>query len=111
MNEVRKFRKVGDAELLLNETKGGCIFLESRFVEDSLWYSQALTAKLVETSRENLCLHISSFVAQSRPRPAATFKDYMTVQTECTWWVRRMVTEPSRKVFQITRKMGGRVVH
>ena len=78
-------------EFLLYETEDGRTRVECRFVDDSLWLSQALIAELFQTSKQNISLHVKNVLAEGELQAGATVKDYLTVQTEGTRQVRRKV--------------------
>jgi hypothetical protein len=78
-------------EFLLYETEDGRTRVECRFVDDSLWLSQALMAELFQTSKQNISLHVKNVLAEGELQSAATVKDYLTVQTEGSRQVRRKV--------------------
>ncbi|HEU0230152.1 MAG TPA: RhuM family protein, partial [Burkholderiaceae bacterium] len=79
------------SEFLLYETEDGRTRVECRFVDDSLWLSQALMTELFQTSKQNISLHVKNVLAEGELQTAATVKDYLTVQTEGSRQVRRKV--------------------
>lgn len=83
--------QAGGTEFLLYETEDGRTRVECRFVDDSLWLSQALMAELFQTSKQNISLHVKNVLAEGELQPTATVKDYLTVQTEGSRQVRRKV--------------------
>ncbi len=81
----------GGTEFLLYETEDGRTRVECRFVDDSLWLSQALMVELFQTSKQNISLHVKNVLAEGELQEAATVKEYLTVQNEGTRQVRRKV--------------------
>lgn len=88
---VMETGQASGTEFLLYETEDGHTRVECRFVDESLWLSQALMAELFQTSKQNISLHVKNVLAEGELQEAATVKDYLTVQTEGSRQVRRKV--------------------
>ncbi|CAH1207538.1 hypothetical protein NTGBS_70032 [Candidatus Nitrotoga sp. BS] len=78
-------------EFLLYETEDGRARVECRFVEDTLWLSQAMMADLFQTSPQNITLHLKALYAEGEIAPEATCKGYLQVRSEGARQVRRGV--------------------
>jgi len=81
----------GDTEFLLYQTEDGRSRVECRFVDNSLWLSQAQIVELFQSSKQNISLHVKNVLAEGELQAAATVKEYLTVQTEGARTVRRKV--------------------
>jgi hypothetical protein len=78
-------------EFLLYQTEDGRTRVECRFVEDTLWLSQAMMAELFQTSPQNITLHLKALYAEGEIAPEATCKSYLQVRSEGGRQVRRSV--------------------
>lgn len=78
-------------EIVLYQTEDGLTRVECRFVEETLWMSQALLAELFQTTPQNITLHLKALYSEGEIREAATCKDYLQVRIEGTREVRRAV--------------------
>lgn len=78
-------------EFLLYETEDGRTRGECRFVDDSLWLTQALMAELFQTSPQNITLHLKALYSEGEIALEATCKSYLLVRSEGGRQVRRTV--------------------
>lgn len=78
-------------EFLLYETEDGRTRVECRFVDDTLWLSQAGMAELFQTTPQNITLHLKGLYAEGEIIPEATCKDDLQVRSEGGRQVRRLV--------------------
>ena len=78
-------------EFLLYETEDGRTRVECRFVEDTLWLSQAGMAELFQTTPQNITLHLKGLYAEGEIISEATCKHDLQVRSEGGRQVRRLV--------------------
>jgi len=78
-------------EFLLYETADGKTRVECRFVEETLWLTQALMAELFQTSPQNITLHLKALFGEGELSQAATCKEFLQVRREGDRQVQRMV--------------------
>ncbi len=78
-------------EFLLYQTEDGQTRIEVRMAEDTIWLSQKAMADLFQTTKQNVSLHLQNIYEEGELRPEATVKQYLTVQTEGTRRVSRVV--------------------
>lgn len=84
-------RKASEGEVLLYQTEDGATRLEVRFVDESVWLTQAQMAELFHTTKQNVSLHIRNLYAERELRREATVKESLTVRREGARQVRRQV--------------------
>jgi hypothetical protein len=73
---------IPDGEVLLDQTEDGRTRVECRFQHETLWLSQALIAELLQTTTQNITLHIKALYEEGEVDEAATCKDYLQVRQE-----------------------------
>lgn len=78
-------------EILLYQTEDGRARVECRFVENSLWMSQASIAELFQTTPQNVTQHLRALFQEGELEAGATCKDYLQVRLEGLRQVRRSV--------------------
>ena len=78
-------------EFLLYQTEDGQTRIEVRMAEDTIWLSQRAMANLFQATKQNVSLHLQNIYEEGELRPAATVKQYLTVQTEGARRVSRVV--------------------
>lgn len=78
-------------QILIYQTEGGQTKIEVRLEGETLWLSQADLARLYQTTKQNISLHIQNVYEEGELTEAATVKDYLTVQTEGGRQVNRQV--------------------
>ncbi len=54
---------MADGEIILNATEGGDTRIQLRGSEGTVWLSQASMARLFQTTKQNISLHIRSVLA------------------------------------------------
>ena len=70
------------SELILYQTEDGRTRVECRFVEGTLWLTQALIAELFQTTPQNITLHLKGIYQEGELLKSATCKEYLQVQRE-----------------------------
>ena len=69
-------------EFLLYETEDGRSRVECRFVEDSLWLTQALMAELFQIKVPTINEHLKTLYAEGEIQPEATIRKFLIVRQE-----------------------------
>ena len=62
--------------------QGGQTKIEVRLEGETLWLSQADLARLYQTTKQNISLHIQNVYEEGELSEKATVKEYLTVQTK-----------------------------
>jgi len=78
-------------QILIYQTEGGQTKIEVRLEGETLWLNQAALAKLYQTTKQNVSLHIQNIYVEGELSEDVTVKDYLTVQTEGSRQVNRQV--------------------
>lgn len=78
-------------ELLLYETDDGRTRVECRFIDETLWLTQAQMAALFQTTPQNITLHLKAVYAEAELSVESTCKDDLQVRQEGARSVRRTV--------------------
>jgi len=78
-------------EFLLYQTEDGKTRVQVRIEGETVWLSQRDMVELFQTTKQNVSLHIQNIFAEGELSPAATVKDFLTVQTEGARRVERRV--------------------
>ncbi len=78
-------------EILIYQTEGGQTKIEVRLEGETLWLNQADLAKLYQTTKQNVSLHIQNIYDEEELAEGATVKEYLTVQSEGSREVSRQV--------------------
>jgi hypothetical protein len=69
----------------------GSTQLQVRLDGQTVWLSQVALAELFQTTKQNISLHLQNIFEEQELDPAATVKQYLTVQTEGQRQVRRAI--------------------
>src|SRR5712692_9825940 len=83
--------KGNEGDILLYQTEDGATRLEVRFVDESVWLSQAQMAEVFQTTKQNVSLHIRNLFEEGELRREATVKESLTVRQEGKRSVQRQV--------------------
>lgn len=78
-------------EFLLYETEDGRSRVECRFLEDSLWLTQALMAELFQVKVPTINEHLKTLYADGEIRPEATIRKFLIVRQEGSRRVNRNI--------------------
>lgn len=78
-------------EFLLYVAEDGRTRIDVRVQGENVWLNQLQLASLFETTKQNISLHIKNVFNEGELDPAATVKEYLTVQTEGRRTVSRAV--------------------
>ena len=69
-------------EFILYQTEDGRTRIQCRFVNETIWLTQALIAELFQTTPQNITLHLKALYSGGEITPDATCKDYLQVASE-----------------------------
>jgi hypothetical protein len=78
-------------EFMLYVAEDGRTRIDVRVQDETVWLNQLQLADLFQTTKQNISLHIKNLFKEGELAPAATVKDYLTVQTEGRRTVSRAV--------------------
>lgn len=78
-------------QFLVYQTDDGTLKLDVRFEDESVWLTQQLMADLFQTSKQNISIHIQNIYEEEELLPEATVKKYLTVRSEGTREVKRLL--------------------
>lgn len=78
-------------EFLLYETEDGKTRVECRFVEDTLWLTQALMAELFQVKIPTINEHLKTIYADGELQPEATIRKFLIVRQEGSRQVSRNI--------------------
>jgi hypothetical protein len=62
-------------EIILCSTNDGKTRVECRFEDETIWLSQALVAERLDTSPQNITLHLKALYVEGEIQETATCKD------------------------------------
>ena len=71
-----------NSEIILYQTEDGRTRVQCRFVDETLWLTQAQIAELFETTPQNVTLHLKGIFAEGELVEGATCKDFLQVRSE-----------------------------
>jgi hypothetical protein len=77
------------SEIVLYQTEDGQSHITVRLEGETVWLTQVQMADLFQTTKQNISLHIKNIFEEAELDPAATVKQYLTVQSEGGRQVRR----------------------
>ena len=77
------------SEIILYQREDGQTKLEVRLENETVWLTQQQLANLLQTSKQNISLHIRNIYEEGELTAEATVKDFLTVQIEGTRQVKR----------------------
>lgn len=78
-------------EVVVYEAPDGEIRVDVRLERETVWLSQRQIAELLDTSTDNVGLHLKKIFGEGELDEAATTEDYSVVQAEGRRRVRRQV--------------------
>jgi hypothetical protein len=70
------------SEIIIYQSGDGRAKIDVRIEGETVWLSQAQMAELFQTTKQNISLHINNAFKEGELEPAATVKEYLTVQNE-----------------------------
>lgn len=79
-------------EIIIYQTQDGQTKIDVRIENETVWLTQNQMAKLFQTSKQNISLHIKNIFEEQELEENSTVKDYLTVQNEGARTVSRNIT-------------------
>jgi len=77
------------SQFIIYQSADGQTRLDVRFVDESVWLTQALMAELFSTTPENVLMHLKNIFSEAELDQNATTKDFLVVRQEGTRQVKR----------------------
>lgn len=77
------------SQFIIYQSENGQTRLDVRFVDESVWLTQALMAELFSTTPENVLMHLKNIFSEGELDQNATTKDFLVVRQEGTRQVKR----------------------
>ncbi len=77
------------SQFIIYQSEDGQTRLDVRFVDESVWLTQALMAELFSTTPENVLMHLKNIFSEGELDQNATTKDFLVVRLEGTRQVKR----------------------
>lgn len=79
------------SQFIIYQTEDGQTRLDVRFVDESVWLTQALMAELFSTTPENVLMHLKNIFKEAELDQSATTKDFLVVRQEGSRQVKRNI--------------------
>jgi hypothetical protein len=80
-----------NGEIILYQATDQALQLEVIIDDKTVWLTQGQMAELFNATKQNISLHINNVFREKELEPAATVKEYLTVQTEGNRQVKRKI--------------------
>ena len=77
------------SQFILYQSEDGQIKLDVRFMDETVWLTQAQIAELFQVKPQNITMHLKNVFADGELQEQATCKDFLQVQQEGTREVKR----------------------
>lgn len=77
--------------IIIYQTQDGKTKIDVKIDNDSVWLNQAQIAELLQTTKQNVSLHIQNIFDEKELDEMATVKEYLTVQNEGNREVQRKI--------------------
>ncbi len=77
------------SQFIIYQSETGQIKLDVRFVDETVWLTQALMAELFSTTPENVLMHLKNIYSEGELEQTPTTKDFLVVRQEGTRQVKR----------------------
>lgn len=91
MKTPQRDTKEPRGELVLYTSEDGLARIQLRAIDGTVWLTQADIARLFDTTKQNVSVHVRKIFADGELDDSATVKQYLTVQTEGKRSVQRTV--------------------
>lgn len=78
--------------IVIYTSKDGVVKVDTTIISDTIWMSQNELAKLFDTTKNNISLHMKNIFESGELEEKSTVKNFLTVQKEGTRNVKRSVT-------------------
>lgn len=77
------------SQFVIYQSEDGHTKLDVRFMDETVWLTQALMAELFSTTPENVLMHLKNIYSESELDQNSTTKDFLVVREEGTRQVKR----------------------
>lgn len=77
------------SQFIIYQSENGQTRLDVRFIDESVWLTQALMAELFSTTPENVLMHLKNIFSEGELDQNSTTKDFLVVRQEGTRQVKR----------------------
>jgi len=77
------------SQFIIYQSEDGRTRLDVRFVDETVWLTQALMGELFNTTPENVLMHLKNIFSEGELDQNATTKDFLVVRQEGTRQVKR----------------------
>lgn len=81
MNNISDFEP-NKGEIIVYQSDDGCVRLDVRLQDETVWLSQQLIAELFQTTVPNISMHIRNIFKEGELTAEATVKKFLTVRRE-----------------------------
>ena len=78
-------------EVVVYEAPGGEVRVDVRLEQETVWLTQRQMAEVLQTSTDNISLHLRNIHSDGELEESATTEDFSTVRTEGKRQVRRVL--------------------
>ena len=72
----------GQGEIVIYQAEDGLTKVECRFVDETVWLTQAQIVDLFQSSKANISEHIKNIYDQKELEESSTVRDFRTVRQE-----------------------------
>jgi hypothetical protein len=88
-----------NSNIIMYITDDGQVKIEVLLENENVWLSQNLMAKLFDTTKQNINLHIKNIYEEHELNESSTVKDYLTVQQEGKRKVKKQALKRAHKEY------------
>ena len=71
-----------NGDIIIYQTDNGLTKIDVRIENETVWLSQQQMAKLYDTTKQNISLHIKNIFDEEELDEASTVKEFLTVKQE-----------------------------
>ena len=71
-----------NSQIVIYQTESGETKLDVRFQNETVWLTQKLMAELLQTTPQNITIHLKNIFEEGELEEKATCKDFLQVQIE-----------------------------
>ena len=110
MNEKNIVPDNDQGEIVIYQTDDGETKIDVRFVDETVWLTQAQLIELLQSSKANISEHIKNIYEEGELDEASTVRKFRTVQIEGNRTVtRNLETAKSQSIFLPKRTVKRRI--
>jgi len=71
-----------DSEIIIYQTEDGHTKIDVRMEDETIWLSQAQMAELLQTTKQNISLHVNNAFKEGELEPNSVVKEYLTTAAD-----------------------------